>query len=256
MDFKIKEIIAEYLPALLVFLIIIVFWEVILNVTAFPSFLLPPPSRIFASLIKNADSLVRNATVTITEIVIGFSLGTGLGILMGIGISYSRILLKIVYPLAVIIKVIPIVTIAPLLTVWLGYGMLSKIVVVIIISFFPLLVNTSIGLGATEPSLLKLLHSLSANEVDIFFKVRLPTALPYILGAMKISITVAVIGAVIGEFVGATEGLGHLALLAMAYIQTPLLFSVIIVLAAIGLIFFVLISVLEKILTRWQIEVT
>ncbi len=185
------------------------------------------------------------------EILIGFALGSAIGIFIGVAIAYSSVLEKTLYPVAVAIKVTPIVAVAPLLVIWFGPYLLSKVVVVAIISFFFPVVNTVLGLRSVDPTLIDLMKSLSAKETQIFVKVKFPAALPYIFSALKVSITASVIGSVVAEFVGSVSGLGYLILVAAAYIDTPLIFVLIVTLSALGLILFAAVTLAERLVIPW-----
>lgn len=247
------------LTPLAFFAVLIIAWELVMRFFNVPSWLIPKPSEIFASffnytLFGEQVSLLKHFSVTITEILIGFMLGAGVGFTIGTVIAYSKMAGKAVYPLIKVTNAIPIVIIAPILIRWFGYEIFPKVMVVTIISFFPLAVNTILGLTSVDPALLDLLRSLSASGWKTFYKVRLPSSMPYVFSGLKIAAPVAVVGAVIGEFMGATEGLGRLALLATARIQTANLFVVVIILAVIGISLFGLISILERVIVPWKKE--
>lgn len=227
-------------------------WELIVNLTKVPDYLVPSPSHILLTFVSYDKTLyVEHIGVTIQEILVGFVLGSSIGIAAGILIAYSRFLEKTVYPLAILVKVTPIIAVAPLLTIWFGYGITSKIIVVVIISFFFPLVNTALGFRSVDPDLIHLLQSLSASELQTFFKVKLPMALPFIFSALKMSITTSVIGAVVGEFVGSVSGLGYLTLVAQSSLNVPLVFMVLTTLAIIGMALFAVVSIAERFLIPW-----
>lgn len=216
---------------------------------------MPTPYSIFRAFFRVQNELWVDFYVTTIEIVLGFFIGAVVGMLMGIGIAYSKTLESVLYPAAIVVKVIPIIAIAPILTLWFGYGMTSKIVITATVTFFPLVVNTAVGLKSVDTAMIDLLNSLSANEWHTFIKVRLPSALPFIFSALKIAITVGVIGAIVGEYVGAIRGLGYLSLQAISYIDTPLLFLILVILAMLGLVLFASVVIVEKVFFPWSSEI-
>jgi NitT/TauT family transport system permease protein len=252
MGTQITLFIKEYYLFLITIFLILLFWEAIVNFLTIPSYILPPPSKIIDKLITSNNLILKNTFVTIKEVAGGFLVGTVGAILLAVIIVHSKIMEKIFYPLMVISQTFPKESLAPLFVIWLGYGLLPKVVMSALISFFPIAINSIRGFTSVEPLYIDLMKSLSATKLQIFFKLRLPNALPYIFAALKVSITLSLIGAIIGEFVGATAGLGHLIILSNSQLQTDLLFAVIFVLAFIGVTLFSIIDFLEKRLLYWQ----
>lgn len=248
---RLAKSIKRAMPPTLFFVAVTVVWQVALPVLRVPSIIIPSPYEIYEAFIVLRPLLVEHTVVTIIEIILGFAIGSAVGFAMGIGIAYSNVLESVLYPVAVTFKVIPIIAIAPLLTLWFGFDIWSKIAAAAIITFFPLVVGTATGFRSVDPSLMDLLRSLSATEYQSFFKVRLPWSLPYIFAALKIAITLSVIGAVVGEFVGTKKGLGQLILVATAYLETAQVFAVIVLLAVLGIILFASIITLERIVAPW-----
>jgi len=247
---KLLGLLRFYSPSIIFLLAIFMAWEVLARVLAVPHFILPTPSVIFSAFLGLQPTIGRHVIVTVVEIVLGFLVGSGLGILLGIAMAQSSLLERMLYPLTVAVKVIPILAIAPLLILWFTSGLPSKIAVTTIIVFFPVLVNTATGLKAVDSSFLDLMKSLSATGSQIFFQVRLPTALPYIFASLKVSITLAVTGAVVGEYVAAKEGLGFLSLLYTSFIRTADVFVVVGILAFLGIIFFGAVIAVEQVFKR------
>ncbi len=241
-----------FLPTMLFFLAIIVLWQITVDLLRIPHYIIPSPYRIFQALIsQDAARFLYHCSVTLEEIVLGFVIGCSAGILIGISIAYSGILEKTLYPVAIAVKVTPVVAVAPLIVIWFGPYVLSKVVIVAMISFFFPVVNTVLGLKSVDPMLIDLMRSISATEWRIFVKVKFPATLPYIFSALKVSITAAVIGAVVGEFVGAVSGLGFLILVAASSVDSPEMFAIILTLAVLGIILFACVSLLERILIPW-----
>lgn len=234
---------------------VIVTWEVWVRTAEVPQFLLPAPTDIFDTLVASwGTGLATDARITLLEALIGFTGGCLLGFVLAIAITYSKILERMIYPIIVSAQATPKIALAPLFVVWLGFGMAPKVMVTILLVFFPIVITTAHGLKSVDPSLLELLRSVSANRWQIFRKVRLPNALPHVFSGMKIAITLAVIGAVVGEWVGANAGLGYRIIYAKSQLQTTLTFAAIAVLIAMGIVLFIAVSVLGNVLTPWTSE--
>ena len=219
-----------------------------------PQWLLPSPSVIGMELVVRAELLFQHAIVTLSEILAGFLLAFVTGVVLAVAIAYSRLLERSVYPFVIASQTIPIIAIAPLLLVWIGYDIRPKILVVALISFFPLVVNMVDGLRSVDPDAVKMFRTLGATPWQIFRKLQIPGSLPYLFSGMKISAAIAVIGAVIGEWVGASSGLGYLMLQASPRFQTALVFAAIAILSFIGISLFFLVNLLEYIFLPWDRE--
>ena len=225
---------------------VLLLWEGATRVFAIPRFLLPPPSVVFASLLAHAELLLTNGWITTLEIVLGFALSIAVGIPLALAIFLWPPFSRSIFPLLVSSQAMPKVAIAPLLLVWFGFGLLPKVLVAFLIAFFPVVINTSIGLASIEREKIWLARSMGLGAMATFFKIRLPNALPSIFGGLKISITLAVVGAVVGEFVGGDAGLGYLLMVANGTIDTALLFADLLVLTALGVILFMLLELAER----------
>jgi len=235
-------------------ILLTVLWELAVWVFAIPEFLLPAPSAVFGILVNRSGILLDNTFVTFRETIYGFLMGLVLGVVSAIMIVYSRLLQNLLYPLILIAQIVPKVAIAPLLLVWVGYGELSKVLIAFLVSWFPIIVTTVSGMRMVQPEMLDLARSLQASDWQIFTKVRLPNSLPHFFGGLKIAITLAVIGAIIGEFIGGNNGLGYLIMVSNYEVNTPLMFSALIVLSLMGLILYGAIVMLERWLIPWGIE--
>jgi len=246
------SILYRVLVAIIVVGFLIAAWQFLVTYLRVPEILLPTPYSIYVAFLNAQSTLYYHTGLTTVEIVTGFIISALAGVSFGTAIAYSKILERILYPIAILVKLTPAIAIAPLMTLWFGYGMTSKIVVVIIGSFFYVIVNTALGLQSVDPALVDLMHSLAAPEIVIFFKVRLPSALPYVFSALKLTITSCVIGATVAEWVGSVKGLGGLALLAASYHNTSLLFVAIIAVTALGIALFGLVALAERILIPWR----
>ena len=231
---------------------LIILWEIVVRAFKVPTFLIPAPSKVVQTMIASGPLLFGHTFVTIYEILLGFAIAAIFGILLAIGAAYIRFIELCVMPLVVIFQVLPKVAVAPLLVMWMGYGESPKIVVAFLICFFSVVINTLAGLLSTENDLIDLMHSIKASRFQIFWKVQFPNALPFIFSGFEISITSAVIGAIIGEFVGSESGLGYLIMVSQQNMNTPLMFVSITILGVIGLILFELVVFLEKIFIPWH----
>lgn len=243
------------LPGLLL-LAALAAWEVIVRVRDTPRWLLPPPSAVARALFEDRALLTRHARVTLEEILLGFALALAAGLILAVAIDASMVLARAVYPIVIASQTVPIVALAPLLLIWFGYGLLPKVLVTALIGFFPVAVNTVDGLRATDRELLDLLRSLGAGRWRRFRMAKVPSALPYTFSGARIAITVCVIGAVFGELVGSSAGLGYLMTRSTAQFLTARVFASILILSAIGVGLFALVAVVERLALPWRRLIT
>ena len=227
-------------------------WEASVHYFKIPSYILPGPWKILKVMWQRMDLLAAHALVTLTEIGLGFWLALVVGITLAVLIHSSRIIERSFLPLIISSQTIPVFAIAPLLILWFGYGIGSKVVMTAIIVFFPIVINTVEGLRAADPDTLALLKILEASPGQVFFKVRVPQSLPFVFSGIKIGVAVSVIGAVIGEWVGAREGLGYLMIHANAQLQVELVFASIFSLSILGMGLYGLVVVVERLLIPWR----
>jgi len=244
----------EVLLVPVVLFAILALWEMVVRVAGYPSFILPSPGRVWSKfLVVLADgTLWRHTRVTLMEIAGGLGLGVSLALVTGYGLAKSPLLERLLSPYIVASQSVPVVAIAPLLLIWFGFGVLSKVLVCALTVFFPMLVNTIIGIRSVEPELVSLMRSLRATRWQTFVLLEVPAALPILFGGLKVAVTLAVIGAVVGEFVGADRGLGFLLNLSRGILDTPLLFVALFTLIFIALALYLTVSWLELWLLRWQ----
>ena len=227
------------------------FYIVLLDVSVV---VLPSPWQVAQSMGHQFSDLTDEAWVTALECVYGFGLSIGIGIPIAVIMTYSRVANLMFYPLLVASQSVPKVAIAPILLVWFGTGIQSKLAMAFVIAFFPVVVDTATGLRSTSPELLELARSLQCSRLQTFFKIQLPSALPSIFSGAKIAVTLAVVGAVIGEFIGSNEGLGNLLLTANSQLNTPLAWASLVVLSLLGVVLYGLVVLAEKIVMPWQPE--
>ena len=230
---------------------LIIAWEVLVRQFQVPSWLLPAPSLIAQSMLEWRTELAVHSLVTLYETLVGFALAIAISLPLAVAVVYSRVLQNTIYPILLALQSMPKVAIAPLLALWIGFGTLPKIVVVFLVCFFPIIVATTSGLTAVPTSLMDLIRSLSATQVQTFLKIRFPTAMPHIFVGLKIAITFAVIGAVIGEFVGSENGLGYLILVSTSQSRTPLAFGSLVLLTLMSIVLYYAIALAERIVVPW-----
>jgi len=222
-------------------------WELLVWSMKTPVYLIPAPSDVIIEITRNYQLFLVNAKITLTETILGFGLGVSIAFVLSVLISYSEVFGRIIYPYAVALQTIPRIAIAPLLLLWFGYGIFSKILISAIMGFFPVFVNLTVGLNSAKPNLMNLMKILKANKHQILMKVRLPSALPYFFTGLKVAATFSLIGAIVGEFVGGTAGLGYLIVTADADYNTTSVFASLFFLSLMGLFFVWLIETIEKI---------
>jgi NitT/TauT family transport system permease protein len=227
-------------------LVLIALWEISARVFSFPPYLLPAPSAIIESMDTNAAVLLKQSVGTTVEIMLGFALSVVVGVPLALAIFLWKPFARTVYPLLISSQAVPKVAIAPLFLVWFGFGLMPKVLIAFLIAFFPVVINTAMGLASVEREKIYLAQSMGLGAVATFFKIQLPTAMPSIFAGLKISITFAVVGAVVGEFVGGQGGLGYLLLIANGNMDTALLFAGIVALTVLGIVLFALIGVVER----------
>jgi len=236
----------------LVYILLVVVWEIVVVEFKVPTWLLPAPTAIAAAAIKWAPELWSNALVTTRETVFGFLLALLISLPLAFMIAFSDWAKKVIYPAILGLQSVPKVALAPLVTLWLGFTEWPKIVIVVLVCFFPILVNVVAGFESVPKPMMDLMRSLNASQRIIMWRLRAPAALPSFFTGCKIAITFAVIGAVIAEFVAAQEGLGYLILMSTSQSQTPLAFAAIIALTVLSIILFYMIEFIERRCVTWS----
>jgi ABC-type nitrate/sulfonate/bicarbonate transport system permease component len=248
-----KRALPAALPAALVALLVLVAWEALVRVFGVPAFLLPGPSTIAGAFWESRDLLLRHAGPTAGEAVLGFLVAVAAGALSGLLINRSALTERALYPWLVVSQTLPTVAIAPILVTWLGYGQLPKVLVVTLFCFFPITVATVDGLRAIDPDLVRLMRSFGATRWRIFSMVEAPGALPFLFGGVRLAVTYCVIGAVVGEWVGSSEGLGFLMIQDKAQFEIPRLFAEISLLSVMGVSLFLLVALLQRLAAPWTL---
>jgi len=239
--------------SILFFLGVVVLWQLLVPFFNVPSYLLPTPWVIVEEFQKKGDLVLLQALPTLYETVLGFLIGAMVGISSGVGVVYSRFLWLTIYPSLVVIGSIPRIAIAPLILIWLGIdSLVSKVTIAFLVAFFPMVINSIAGFSQIEDDMLDLAKTMGMSRWIEFKKIRLPNSLPYLFAGFKASIALAVIGAVVAEFVAGQAGLGYLIIVGNDELNAPLIFASIITLSAMSLCLFGIILVLEKALMPWR----
>jgi len=241
-----------WLAPVLVTAAVLVVWEAIVSAFHVKAVLLPGPMSIARVLGTQAPLLVEHLWPTLYQIVVGFLLSLVGGVVVAVLLTYSEIVRKGFYPLIVVSQIVPKVAVAPLFVVWFGLGDLSRLLLAFLIAFFPIVINTTAGLASVDDDIVRMARAYMGSRGQIFVKIRLPHALPLIFAGMKISITLAVIGVVVAEFVAAQRGIGYLIVMANGLLDTPLMMAAITVLSVMGLALYGAIAVLERLVVYWQ----
>lgn len=242
----------DYVPAAGLLVLVIVAWQAYVEIFDVRDIILPPPTDVAATLVDRWSSLEPQLLVTLAEAAQGFLLAAVVGLLLAIVITSSRVLRLALYPLIVASQAMPVIAIAPLLITWFGFGPTSKVLVSALVAFFPMVVSSAAGLASLDSGVVSLMRSFPASRVQIFLRARLPNALPQIFAGLKVAAVLSVIGAVVGEWVGADQGLGYLIVRANATLAVDLVFAAIVLLSLMGIAFFVAVSLVERLVMPWQ----
>jgi putative hydroxymethylpyrimidine transport system permease protein len=227
-------------------------WDVLANLLKIQDFLVPSPSQIAQALWEDRSLLADDAWVTLKEVVLGFAIAVVLGLAFAVALHLSETLRRAFYPLLVASQTVPVVAIAPILIVWFGFGIGPKLAIIALVCFFPITVNALDGLGSVDPDQVKMMRTLDAGRWQILRRVEAPSALPFAFSGAKIAVAVAVIGAVFGEYAGSDSGLGHLIQTASGQLETARMFAAIVVLSAMAICLFGLLSLAERHWVSWN----
>jgi NitT/TauT family transport system permease protein len=239
--------IAPWLYAFVMFAV----WEGAVWIFKIAPFVLPAPSKILEATIQFWPAIWQNSIQTMWTTLLGFVMAIVGGLLLGILVGWSRTIYAGLYPLMVGFNAVPKVAVIPVLIMWFGIGSIPAVLTAFLIAFFPIVVNVSTGLATIEPELEDVLRALGASKMDIMLKVGIPRALPYFFGSLKVAVTLAFIGSVMSETIGANSGLGHTMLAAQSQFNMPLVFAVLLALAVLGIVMYVLMAWLEMRMTGW-----
>ena len=253
-----KNQLGKILPKLCYFFIFLCVWHAIVEIFSIKVFILPSPIRVFRLIFDPAVAVKyhwsRHIGATLAEVGLGFLVSVVIGFGLGIIIAWSKVLSRLLMPIISMFNSLPKVALAPMCLLWLGYGLKTNIFIGVLVAFFPLVINSVTGLNAVEDDLLDLVKYLHASKVQVFVKIRIPNSLPYVFAGLKISATMCVMGAIVGEFIASEKGLGFMIREAQAFVDTPTMFACLILLSVMGFLFFSLIQFAEGICLSWNKE--
>jgi NitT/TauT family transport system permease protein len=227
-------------------------WEASVRLFRIPQFLLPAPSAIYAETVATGPTMLKHTLSTLYTVLMGFGLSIVISLPLAVLITSSTLVANAVYPLLVLTQSIPKVALAPLLVVILGAGALPRVIVTLLVAFFPLVISVATGLLSVPTDLVQLARSLSMSRLEELWRIRLPHAIPFVFNGLKMAIIFAVVGAVVGEFAAAEEGLGYLITSATAFFRTPLAFGALVILSLIGIALFQLVVIVERVFFPWS----
>ena len=240
------------LPPAVALTVVGLVWEFWTKASNTPVYIVPAPSVIFARLFGDLGFFAGHGMVTLTEAICGFLLGTAVALVGATLMAHSRLIERSLYPLAILVKVTPMVAVAPLFVIWFGFGPIPKVLIAALITFFPVLVNGVTGFRSVDPGALDFLRSIRASHRQVFMLLRVPSATPYLFAAFRVAIPLSVIGAVVGEWFSADRGLGSVIIVAHSNLDMPTLFAAILVLSTMGIALTILTSVLERKALFWH----
>ena len=240
-----------YLPSILVILGLLLFWQIAVSALGIKEYILPTPVAAIKALFNPNYQWTVNLLATLYAVLGAFVLSAVLGVLLAIVIVWNDLLLRTVMPVLILFNTLPKIALAPLFVVWMGYGIWPNIVIGTTIAFFPMVVNTAVGLASAEPEMLDLVRTLKAGKWQVLRKIRIPNAVPYIFVGLKLNATMSVIGALVGEFVASEKGLGSLIITSGVTMETAPIFASLILISALGLVLYGLVVVVEQIVAPW-----
>lgn len=220
-----------------------------------PNYLLPSPGEIFWRSVRDWRVLATGSGYTLLCVIYGFILSVVVGVPLALLIVLNRTCERILMPAVVMSQTVPKVAIAPILIIWLGFGMLPKVAITFLIAFFPIVISTAVGLKSVETDMLDLVRSMGSSKLKLLLRVRMPTALPHMFAGLKIAICLAVVGAIVGEFVGSDEGLGYLILTSAGSLDGPMTWAALVLLVVIGVLLFAFIGWVERLIIPWHVSI-
>ena len=251
----IRHFLSRYGLTLLAVIALIIIWQVVVVAFQIKKYVLPSPVLVFDSLFGDAASdnhWMTHIRTTMAEVLGSFALTVVLGLIIAVIVSWSKWLSRLLMPVFVLFNSIPKIALAPLFLLWFGYGVFPNIMISFMVSFFPVVINTATGLMAVDDELLDLVHYLHASKSQIFIKIRIPNAIPYAYSAVKMSVTMCIVGSIVGEFIASKSGIGYLLRDAQARIDMPTMFACLFVLAVMGMASFAIVSLLGRVIMPWK----
>ena len=246
-----RSVVRRALPPVVVIVFLLLTWEGTVRLAGVPPYILPPPSSILGVCVTSFDALVSDLAVTAIEAVLGFLLGSTVAYAVAMCFIHRPQVERAFYPLAIAMKAVPVIAISPLLIIWCGNGLLSKVVMAALVSFFPVMVNMVTGLKQIDADAFDLFRLLSATRLQTTLHLRIPASLPYLFSSLKVASSLAVVGAIVAEFAGADKGLGYAILVASYRLETAQMFASIFYLALLGLAFFGIVVAVETLLKKF-----
>lgn len=248
---RLRQALAHYLPAVGIFVGFVLLWQLAVSVFDIREYLLPSPGAVLQAMVSQDIPWLQHAWITAVEILGAFVLAGASGVLLGMAIAWSPGLSRALTPFLVFVNTLPKVAIAPLFLMWLGYGILPNMLIGALIGFFPVVINTAVGLTQIDQDLVDLGRVFSAPKWKVFLKIRIPNAYPYILSALKVTATSAVVGAIVGEFVASQKGLGYVIITTQSSMNTPAAFAALVWISLLGLLLYGLVAGLSRLLAPW-----
>ena len=242
----------RFMPPLALFVGVVVVWEAVSRIFRLPEFVLPAPTAIVEVLISNQRALAYAAFVTAREVLWGFLLSAVIGAAVALVIARFAAFGRALYPLVVLFQNVPKVALAPLFILWFGFDLAPKVVLIVVIAFFPVAINMLVGLQTVDANLIALMRSVGASRNEILLRIQIPSSLPYLMAGLKVAVTFAVIGAIVGEFAGAQAGLGYMIQFASTQMQTSLVFAALVEVSVLGMLFYYVIEWVERRYIDWM----
>jgi NitT/TauT family transport system permease protein len=239
---------------LAVFLLLVLAWELAVRLFGIKEYLLPPPTKVWTEFVKRYDPVMASAWVTTQEILAGFALAVVVSIPLAAAIAYSRFMENAVYPAIVFLQIVPKIAVAPLFIIWFGFGFTPKVLLVFLLSFFPIVVAAIAGFKSVDPDIMDFARTTGAGGWRLFAKIRLPQALPHIFTGLKVGAALSATAAVVAEFVASDKGLGYLLLQYNGQLETPMVFAIIVLLSLIGLAVYYAVEVVERFTIPWHVS--
>ena len=235
-----------------VFIALLIVWEAAVQLFGIPVYLLPAPSVIWTDTVAIAGTIGEHTLATLATVVVGFLISFAISLPLAVFMTSSPLISSAIYPLLVLTQSIPKVALAPILVVMLGANELPRLVITFLVAFFPLVIAIAVGLVAVPDELIELGRSLKASKLQELYRIRLPYAVPFIFSGLKVAIALAVVGAVVGEFVNADKGLGYMIITATAFFKTPVAFGSLILLSVMGVVLFQIVVIIERVFFPWS----
>jgi NitT/TauT family transport system permease protein len=250
---RFKRSTRRWLGVVVMFVALLLLWEFAVKLFGIKEYLLPPPTKIWSEFLKRRVTVMNGAWITTVEIIGGYLLAVAVSIPLAMAIAYSRFVENTIYPVVVFLQIIPKIAIAPLFIIWLGFGLIPKLLIVFLLCFFPIVVSSVAGFKSVDSDVMDFARSTGASPLRMFFKIRLPQALPEIFTGLKIGAALSATAAVVAEFVASDRGLGYLLQQYNGQLETPMVFAIIVLLSLIGLAIYYLVELIERLVIPWHV---